>query len=51
MLSISFIFKIKLAKNVKQLNFEFGSRISSTKFFTTCTKDSAYISLCYVFYV
>ncbi len=60
MLSASFIFEINLAENVKQLGFEFESRISTTKSFATCTRDNwssqenrfnVYAWLCMIFVV
>ncbi len=40
MLPASFIFEINLAENVKQLGFELGSRVSTTKPFAICTKNN-----------
>ncbi len=39
MLSVSFIFKINLTENMKQLDFELGSRILTIKLFATCARD------------
>ncbi len=40
MILASFIFEINLAGNVNQLSFELGSRISTTKPFATCTRNT-----------